>query len=249
MLAVLALVATNARAAEVVVEKIEHAGVKFRVVRVDPERVRVVWRDGKGDPYRTFDKVQAALDVGGKKVRFIMNAGIFEPGGVPSGLHIDAPSDKDSRPVNLADGKGNFFLKPNGVFAIRTKAPERALVATAEGYDKLVTKGKEAGGLDVRLGVQSGPMLLIDGKRHPAFTEGSASKLHRNGAGVDDKGRVVFAITDRGEVVNFWDFAGLFLKLGCRNALFLDGDISQMAVNPEKAVESNQFGAMFVVVE
>ncbi len=61
--------------------------------------------------------------------------------------------------------------------------------------------------------------------------------------GVDDKGRLIFAITDKGEMVNFWDFAGLFLKLGCKNALFLDGDISQMSVNPDKPVSSNRFGA------
>ena len=49
--------------------------------------------------------------------------------------------------------------------------------------------------------------------------------------------------------MSFWNFAGLFLKLGCKNALFLDGDISQIAVNPDKPVSSNRFGAMFVVVE
>jgi uncharacterized protein YigE (DUF2233 family) len=92
-------------------------------------------------------------------------------------------------------------------------------------------------------------MLLIDGKRHPAFKEGSANKLHRNGVGVDGQGRVVFAITAPGQMVNLWDFAGLFTQLGCRNALFLDGDISAMAVNPTQSVESNSFGAMFVVVE
>ena len=67
--------------------------------------------------------------------------------------------------------------------------------------------------------------------------------------GVDEKGRVIFAMTDKRQEVNFWDFAGLFLKLGCKNALFLDGDISQMAVNPEGPVKSNRFAAMFVVVE
>ena len=92
-------------------------------------------------------------------------------------------------------------------------------------------------------------MLLIDGQRHPAFREGSISKLHRNGVGVDREGRLVFAITDRDQKVNFWDFAGLFLKLGCKDALFLDGTISQMAVNPDKPVQSNQFGAMFIVAE
>jgi uncharacterized protein YigE (DUF2233 family) len=66
---------------------------------------------------------------------------------------------------------------------------------------------------------------------------------------VDDHGRVVFAITAPGQMVNLWDFAGLFARLGCRNALFLDGTVSAMAVNPVQPVESNRFGAMFVVAE
>ena len=60
---------------------------------------------------------------------------------------------------------------------------------------------------------------------------------------------MVFAITAAGADVNFWDFAGLFLKLGCKDALFLDGDISKMAVNPDRPVASNRFAAMFVVAE
>ncbi len=247
MLVVLALVAINARAAEVVEEKIQHAGVTFRVVRLEPERVRMVWKDPKDQPYRTFDKVQAALDKDGKKVRFIMNAGIFEPGGIPSGLYLESPHVRPSRPLNPADGEGNFFLKPNGV--VWYANGRGANVTPSEKYLEKAEEAEKSSSRGIMFAVQSGPMLLIDGKRHPKFTEGSASKLHRNGTGVDDKGRVVFAITDQGQVVNFWDFAGLFLKLGCRNALFLDGDISQMAVNPEKAVESNQFGAMFVVTE
>ena len=64
---------------------------------------------------------------------------------------------------------------------------------------------------------------------------------------MDGTGRVVFAITDKGQFVNFWDFAGLFLKLGCEDALFLDGDISQMVVNPGETLRSNRFAAMFVI--
>lgn len=97
--------------------------------------------------------------------------------------------------------------------------------------------------------VQSGPMLLIDGVRHPAFRENSVNKLHRNGVGVDAKGLLVFAITDKDQWVNLWDFAGLFLKLGCRQALFLDGDISKMICNPDKPEPSNPFGAIFVIAE
>lgn len=223
--------------AEVVEESIEFSGVKFRVVRLDPTRVVPVWNDETDQPYRTFDRVQAAFAKQGKSVKFITNAGIFEPGGIPSGLHIE--SGKTLRPLNLADAPGNFFLKPNGVCALIHGKP---FIGTCPAWQKLAN-GKET------WGIQSGPLLLISGQRHPAFTENSQSKLLRNGVGVDDKGRLVFAITDKGEMVNLWDFAGLFLKLGCKNALFLDGDISQMSVNPDKLVSSNRFGAMFVVAE
>jgi uncharacterized protein YigE (DUF2233 family) len=225
--------------APVTEERVNHAGTDFRVVRASPDAVQVVWKDDKGVPYRSFERVQAAFAGNKRVVRFMMNAGIFEPGGIPSGLHVE--DGKTLGKLNLADAPGNFFLKPNGVFRIEsTPGGRRAFVSVSEDFPK-TAKTIHA--------VQSGPVLLTDGRRHPAFRQGSPNKLLRNGVGVDEKGRIVFAITARGQMVNLWDFAGLFLKLGCKDALFLDGDISQMSVNPEKAVKSNQFGAMFVIAD
>jgi uncharacterized protein YigE (DUF2233 family) len=85
--------------------------------------------------------------------------------------------------------------------------------------------------------------------RHPAFLQQSQNRLGRNGVGLDARGRLVFAVTARGAKTTFWDFAGLFLELGCKNALFLDGTISKMAVNPEAPVKGDLFGAMFLVAE
>ena len=49
---------------------------------------------------------------------------------------------------------------------------------------------------------QSGPMLVIDGKIHPAFIEGSTDLKHRDGVGLSSaSGKVHFAITEDG--VNF----------------------------------------------
>lgn len=225
--------------APVIEEQVEHAGARFRVVHVEPAQVRLVWKDESGQPYRTFDRVQAAFSKRGLTVRLMMNAGIFQTGGIPCGLHIE--NAKTLHKINLANAPGNFFLKPNGVFRIDTNKKEtKAFITTSEIHPKSpITVAA----------VQSGPLLLIDGKRHPAFKEGSPNRLQRNGVGVDDKGRVVFAITESGQKVNLWDFAGLFLKLHCGNALFLDGDISQMAVNPSKPVESNRFGAIFVIAD
>jgi len=231
------LLAFTRLSAAVVEDSVSYAGVKFRVVRLEPEQVGIAWKDETGALYRSFDRVQAAFAKKGKTVRFLMNAGIFEPGGIPSGLHIEG--GKTLRPLNPADAPGNFFLKPNGVC---TFGSQGAFIGTCAAWQKFPPGGES-------WGIQSGPMLLIDGARHPAFREGSASKLHRNGVGIDDKGRFVFAMTDKGQRVNFWDFSGLFLELGCKNALFLDGDISQMVVNPDKAVSSNQFGVMFIVAE
>lgn len=218
-------------------EGVVSKGVKFRVVKLDPSQVGLVWRDADGKPYETFDQVQRTMAKEGKKVRFLMNAGIFEPGLIPSGLHVE--KTKELRALNPREGEGNFFLKPNGVFAVT--AGGKAVVWDTVEYQ---TRSEA-----VRLAVQSGPLLLMNGHRHAAFRAESNSIKHRNGVGVDEQGRVVFAMTDKRQEVNFWDFAGLFLELGCKDALFLDGDISQLAVNPEEEVKSNRFAAMFVVVE
>jgi len=227
-------------------EKIEFDGVAVRVVRVDAGRLRVVWRDPDGLPLRTFGRVRQELAKDGKRVRFLMNAGIFETGGVPSGLHVEAA--KTLRPLNEADGKGNFYLQPNGVFAVfGTGAKAEPFVGDRAAWQ---VRLRAAGhGAPLMLAVQSGPLLLLDGVPHPAFRQDSANRRHRNGVGVDDHNRVVFAITGAGQVVNFWDFAKLFRHLGCRNALFLDGDLSQMTVEPGDSLPSNRFGAMFVVAE
>jgi len=236
------MAAGSLRAIEVKEESVTHAGTQFRVVRLEPASLQLVWKDDKGVPYRTFDKVQAAFSAHGKKVKLLMNAGIFEPGGVPSGMYVE--NGRQWLPLNLRKGEGNFYLHPGGVLAWSTSSARQPFIritTTEEAMPRLPATDCMA--------IQAGPMLLIDGKRHPAFKEGSPNRLPRNGVGVDERGKLVLAITASGQTVNFWDFAGLFLKMDCKRALFLDGDISQMAVNPTAPVESNSFGAMFVVAE
>jgi uncharacterized protein YigE (DUF2233 family) len=74
---------------------------------------------------------------------------------------------------------------------------------------------------------QSGPMLVIDGRIHPRISENGPSRKIRNGVGVRDRHKALFAISD--EPVTFGEFARLFRdELGCENALFLDGTISSL---------------------
>lgn len=212
-------------------------GVNYHVLVVEPERVRVIWKDGAGRQINTFEEAGRYLEGRGKKVETLMNGGIYEPGRVPSGLLVQ--EGRELVPVNRRRGKGNFFLMPNGIFLIEEKGA--AVVRTEEWPVK---------GATVRDAVQSGPLLLRNGKRHPAFNAASASRLHRNGVGVDGKGRVVFLMTDfdSEKFPNLFEFAEAFRKLGCDDALFLDGDLSQMRSGEEAIKPGDAFGSMIGVV-
>ena len=103
-----------------VTERQEVDGVTYHIATVDPARVRVLWADDTGRPLRTFDALAKHIEAKGWKAELLMNGGIFEPGGVPSGLLIQ--EGKELRPVNRRDGEGNFYLKPNGVFFLTDTA-------------------------------------------------------------------------------------------------------------------------------
>lgn len=189
----------------------------FHLYRARPEDIELFWKGADGVPLRTFQAVAAHLHRRQKKPVFLMNAGIFEPGGIPSGLHVE--DGQELRPINRADGFGNFYLKPNGVFSVDANG---AKVVEAEAYSK--------SGAKPRLALQSGPLLLIRGQPHPRFIPDSGSRLHRNGVGILPDGMVLFAITDTLSKtrVNLFEFAKLFQGYGCQDALFLDGDLSVM---------------------
>jgi len=100
----------------------------------------------------------------------LVNAGIFEPGGIPSGLHVQ--NGKQLLPLNLQLGRGNFFLKPNGVFAINTEG--KARVTSSVEHSTATARPHSD-----RLALQSSPLLLRNGQPHHAFRAASNSKLHR----------------------------------------------------------------------
>ncbi|MEM7011439.1 MAG: phosphodiester glycosidase family protein [Verrucomicrobiota bacterium] len=212
-------------------------GVKYHVLRVSADQVRIVWKDNADQQLRMFPDVAKYLTANGEAPATLMNGGIFEPGGVPSGLLIQ--NGRELRPLNRADGKGNFFLKPNGIFLISDKGP--AVIKTPE-YPLEDAKVSQA--------VQSGPLLLRNGERHPVFKVDSKYRLHRNGVGVDGDGLVVFAMTDFNspKFPTLYEFAELFRTLGCKDALFLDGDISQMRSGAELERSSNNFGSIIAVL-
>ncbi len=197
-------------------EKREKGGVSYFVarVRVDQVPLRLYWKDAAGIPYRNFTALRGALDEKGEQLVFATNAGIFARDYTPLGLHVQ--DGHELEPLNLKNGGGNFFLKPNGVFYV---AKGRAGVLSTEDY--------AAAKPQPDLAVQSGPMLLRHGEIHPRFIPDSDSRYVRNGVGVLSDTEVVFVLSE--QAVNFYGFAIFFRdELGCKDAIYLDGAISGM---------------------
>jgi uncharacterized protein YigE (DUF2233 family) len=213
------------------------SSAQFTVVRVDTrtERLELFWRDETGAPLRRFERLNAWLKSQHTKLRFAMNAGMFEPDLSPVGLFV--AHAKELKPLNLDTGRGNFFLKPNGVFFVTAAGPQ---IVESSKYS--------ATAADVLLATQSGPLLLEHGVIHPAFNAASKSKLVRNGVGVKE-GEAIFVISDG--PVTFYELATYFRDgLQCQDALYLDGVVSAL-FSPEKGHRDSQvdLGPMIGVVQ
>ncbi|MGW8394414.1 phosphodiester glycosidase family protein [Pseudoduganella sp. HUAS MS19] len=188
---------------------------RFTVVTVDParERLQLFLNDEQGRPYKRLGKLASALAGRGQRLAFAMNGGMYHPDFSPVGLLV--ADSVELSPLNLARGKGNFFLRPNGVFLVTDAG---AQVVESSAYPALAGKALIA--------TQSGPMLLSAGTINPLFDPASRSVHIRNGVCAID-GKAAFVISEG--PVNLHDFARYFRDtLKCRDALYLDGSISSL---------------------
>lgn len=194
---------------DVDVQIIEHAGANARVVTLPLEQwdVRVDWEPG-GTMLADVVEADPAIQVA-------TNAGIFTEQVAPGGLLV---SDGDQLVgLNLNEGGGNFHLMPNAVFAV------------LEDGTAAVVNSLDYQGDNVVHATQSGPALLLDGEIHPEFREGSTNYALRSGVGVSPDGQTVYLVLSGW--TNLWNFATLFRdQLGVDNALYLDGQISDLWV-------------------
>ena len=196
--------------------EIEHLSAGYTVCTFDPAKddVRLYGAATLGKGAASYDRLNTHLLRNGEYMTFAMNGGMYHPGFRPVGLLVER--GRQTGALNRDDAFGNFFRKPNGVFWL---TEGRAGVTETDAYAKA--------GLSPREATQSGPMLVIDGQIHPMFLPDGTSLQIRNGVGILPDGRVAFAISD--DPVRFHDFATFFRdRLGCRNALFLDGSISSL---------------------
>jgi uncharacterized protein YigE (DUF2233 family) len=170
--------------------------------------------DANGEPYRYLGSWALGLAGAGRTLMFAMNAGMYDENQRPIGYYIE--NGKLFKKLNRRNGGGNFHLKPNGVFYVKAGKPG---VMETEAFAK--------SGIKPDFATQSGPMLIINGKIHPKFSQTGTSRKLRNGVGIDAAGRAYFVISEG--AVTFWEFASLFRdQLKTDNALFFDGSVSSL---------------------
>lgn len=207
-------------------------GKPFAICTVERQKHRIdlVLRSADGSLYGSLTRVKKAYP----KAVFLGNAGMYHASGEPVGLLVQ--DAKTLSPLNRDAGHGNFFMKPNGVFWIDQKGFH---VDESMAFDRQPHQ--------VKLATQSGPMLLIKGKRHPAFRQGSKHQKIRNGVGVSKDGQVAYLVMSL-VPVSFWQMSGVFSdRLDVQDALYLDGVVSSMMAPGVAREGGRQLGPIFVV--
>jgi clan AA aspartic protease (TIGR02281 family) len=139
---------------------------------------------------------------------FACNASIENSNYDPMGLCVS--NGKKRHDINLTDGSGNFFLKPNGVLWCDGS---QVAIVSSDNYQNSSS---------VEWAIQSGPLLLENDQFHPLFDPYSSNVRHRVGVGICDATQeLIFAISE--SEINFYTFADFFQSgLGCANALCLE---------------------------
>lgn len=174
--------------------------------------VKLYWKDEKGQLLNNFTNLKSFVENQNQTLLFAMNAGMYQKDYSPVGLYIE--DSKVIKKVNTSSGKGNFYLKPNGIFYITSQNIADVCQTSEFRYND-----------KIKYATQSGPMLVINNHIHSIFTKGSKHLNIRNGVGILPNNELLFAMSK--EKISLYDFAEYFKNKGCKNALYLDGYVSK----------------------
>jgi uncharacterized protein YigE (DUF2233 family) len=212
-------------------------GSTFTACRYDRSHDEIaLFLDGPRGPLRSFSALEQQLGLRAQHLRFAMNAGMYDEAGNPIGLYVEAGTQRHA--LNRQRGPGNFHMLPNGVFTVA--ADGRVAVLPSERYDPASRPF---------FATQSGPMLVINGRLHPAIQDNGPSLHIRNGVGADSADTAWFVISD--DAVSFGRMARLFREvLHCPNALYLDGSVSSLWDRPAGRRDTNsELGPMVAIFQ
>ena len=217
-------------------EKIQDE-TNFVMYQVNPKRqeVKLYWKNSQNEILKSIRNLKYETESGNKKLLFAMNGGMFEADNTPKGLYIE--NFKILKPIDTLQGSGNFYLQPNGIFYL-----------TQNNQPGISETKKYKQNPSIKFATQSGPMLLIDGKINNIFQKDSKNLNIRNGVGVLDNGKIIFAMSKK--EVNFYSLAQLFKEMGCKKALYLDGFVSRTYLPEKSWIQTDgNFGVIIGVTE
>lgn len=199
---------------------VDRDGERYTLVELDlaQDRLELRWTGDEGKPLGGVEGARAWAQAHGRTLEFVTNAGIYDRELRPLGLHIeDGQQRRRLNTVRLPGTVGNFSMQPNGVFYIDQTG--HAGVLSTEAWQRQPPLA--------RIASQSGPMLLVEGQVNASFDAASRSTKIRSGVCAPDPRHVVFAISHA--PVSFHRFASMLRDTAhCRDALFLDGSLSQI---------------------
>lgn len=210
---------------------------QFITYIVDPQKqdLQLYWKDDQGKRLGSIGRLKELVEGKNQQLVFAMNGGMYQEDGTPVGLFIQ--NHKTLKKINKASAGGNFYLKPNDILCI-----------TSEGKAGICRTEDFVNNSEIKYATQSGPMLLVNGEYHPAFTRGSVNYNIRNGVGLLPGNKLLFVLSKGG--VNFYDFADYFKKQGCQNALFLDGFVSRAYLPEQNWLQTDgNFGVIIGVIK
>lgn len=215
----------------------ENKDSDFITYTVNPEKetVALFWKNNQNEIFGSIQQLKSELSNNQKELVFAMNGGMYKKDQSPQGLFIQKYVTQS--PIDTADGNGNFYLKPNGVFYITSS--KKAFVVSSEDFNP---------NKSIEFATQSGPMLVVDGSIHKAFNKNSTNLNIRNGVGILPNNEILFAMSTK--EVNFYEFANFFKRKGCKNALYLDGLVSRMYHPKAKWVQTDgNFGVIIGITK
>jgi uncharacterized protein YigE (DUF2233 family) len=185
-------------------------------------------------PFGSLSAFAASVDPA--QVAFAINGGMYGDDLKAIGYYVQ--NGERLKELNRADGEGNFYMKPNGVFF---GTGNKWQVLGSNTFFNTV-------GDRPQFGTQSGPLLLVDGKLHPEVQDDGPSKAIRNAVGVDASGKAHFVISDA--PVSFGQLARYYRDvLKVKNALYLDGAISSLWDPARGRMDKGRVGPIIVVTK